>query len=78
MLLESAAFKLMLLLLLLLLLMLLLMLITSVRMPKANEAKSTALEPLTIDVLDAWSHATEGGLYNKGELLALNSLSLFL
>ncbi len=65
MLLESAAFKLMLLLLLLLLLMLLLMLITKVRIPSANEAKSTALEPLTIDVLEAWSQATDGGLWNE-------------
>jgi len=52
----------MLLLLLLLLLMLLLMLMTKVKIPNANEAKSTALEPLIIEVLDAWSQATAGGL----------------
>jgi len=68
MLLESTAFRFKLLLLLLLLLMLLLMLITKVMMPIAKEAKSTAFEPLMIEVEAAFVHETAGGAlwYMKG------------
>jgi len=61
MLLESTAFKFKLLLLLLLLLMLLLMLITKVMMPMEKEAKSTAFEPLIIEVEAAFLQGTAGG-----------------
>ena len=77
-LLESTAFRLILLLLLLLLLMLLLMLMTRVRMPRAKDAKSTAFEPLMIDVLAALGHGTVGGLWyiNGKSLLRIERLLL--
>ena len=79
MLLESTAFMLRLLLLLLLLFMLLFTFRTSVRIPAENAAKSTALDPLMIEVLWALVQDWTLGLwYMKGRSLLTTCFCLFL